>query len=327
MTFSHYSGGARAQVQCVGNNASQLRRRQRVPAGSAAGIVPYQATLYRDQLLNNDWWTYNGYIQDSYSRGRMRLNGGLRYDWQQSKYLGGCVPANSLRPDLLPAQCEAADATMSDAITGRPRRRFSRSATGRRACRPPTTCSATARRRCTPAIRTTTQTKITLADALGGLFTRRPDVGPEPVERRLQHHGGRALLERRQRRRLVQANELIGTPTSSSTRFDINTGVLTPAGNIVDPSAKIGRTREAIVGHPARADPEPGGRRRLHLPQVRPRHDHLHGRLPAGRAGIPAVAQIYIGPLSYTDPVTGLSGAVLRDLHAAASVRGSAASR
>ena len=60
--------------------------------------MPYQAVLYRDQLRNNDWWTYNGYIQDSYSRGRLRLNGGLRYDWQQSKYLGGCVPANPLLP-------------------------------------------------------------------------------------------------------------------------------------------------------------------------------------------------------------------------------------
>ena len=40
----------------------------------------------------------------------VRLNGGLRYDWQQSKYLGGCVPANALVPDLLPAQCEERDA-------------------------------------------------------------------------------------------------------------------------------------------------------------------------------------------------------------------------
>ena len=59
------------------------------------GCVPRTATLYRDQLLNNDWWTYNGYIQDGYSRGRLRLQGGLRYDWQTSKYLGGCVPANA----------------------------------------------------------------------------------------------------------------------------------------------------------------------------------------------------------------------------------------
>src|SRR5262249_60534123 len=39
---------------------------------------------------------------------------------------------------------------------------------------------------------------------------------------------------------------LIGQGTSSSSRF-VN-GVLVPAGNIVDPSAQIGRTREAVVG-------------------------------------------------------------------------------
>ena len=38
-------------------------------------------------------------MQDEFSRGRVRLNGGLRYDWQHSKYLGGCVPENLIRPD------------------------------------------------------------------------------------------------------------------------------------------------------------------------------------------------------------------------------------
>ena len=85
MTFSHYSGGARAQVQCVGNNSANCGDGSIVPVGSAAGFVPRTGTLYRDDLLNNDWWTYNGYIQDGYSRGRLRLNGGLRYDWQTSK--------------------------------------------------------------------------------------------------------------------------------------------------------------------------------------------------------------------------------------------------
>src|SRR5262249_30826368 len=103
MTFSHYSGGARASVQCVGNNQSNCGAGTFVPVGSAAGLVPRNATLYRDDLLNNDWHTYNGYIQDSYSRGKLRINGGVRYDWQTSKYLGGCVPANVVRPDLLPS--------------------------------------------------------------------------------------------------------------------------------------------------------------------------------------------------------------------------------
>jgi hypothetical protein len=46
----------------------------------------------------------------------------------------------------------------------------------------------------------------------------------------------------------VQRSELQGTPTASSARYDINTRVLSPAGNIVDPSANIGRAREGVVG-------------------------------------------------------------------------------
>ena len=47
---------------------------------------------------------------------------------------------------------------------------------------------------------------------------------------------------------VVQANELTGVPTSSSARFNTTTGVFAPAGNSVDPSTKISRTREAVVG-------------------------------------------------------------------------------
>ena len=88
----------------------RLRRRSaRRPASCRA-----RRSCTAISCTNNDWWTYNGYIQDSFSRGRWRLNGGLRYDWQQSKYLGGCVPANILVPDLLPAQCEEATQTDVD---------------------------------------------------------------------------------------------------------------------------------------------------------------------------------------------------------------------
>src|SRR4029079_3672087 len=47
---------------------------------------------------------------------------------------------------------------------------------------------------------------------------------------------------------VVQRAELIGAPTASNARYNINTGVLAPAGNLVDPSARIGRTREGVVG-------------------------------------------------------------------------------
>ena len=178
------------------------------------GIVPYQASLYRDSLLNNDWWTYNGYIQDSFSRGRLRLNGGLRYDWQQSKYLGGCVPANV----LLPRPAAGAVRGRDPERCRRPGGRSSRSATGRRACRRPTICSGTARRRFTPAGRTTTTTKITLANALSGLFTTTTLTwGPNQSSGACSTTAGAPCWNDANGDSLVQANELIGIPTTSST--------------------------------------------------------------------------------------------------------------
>ena len=119
LSFSHYSGGGRAHVQCVGNSRANCGDGTRVVPGSGqAGLVPYAAVLYRDQLRNSDWWSYNAYLQDSFSRGKWRLNGGVRWDWQQSKYLGGCVPANVIRPDLLPAQCEEATSSGVNPNTG-----------------------------------------------------------------------------------------------------------------------------------------------------------------------------------------------------------------
>src|SRR5262249_10933242 len=74
MSFSHYSGGARANVQCVGNTLAGCGNGLPATAGSAAGVVARSAVLYRDFVVNNNWWSYNGYIQDGYSHGRVRLN-------------------------------------------------------------------------------------------------------------------------------------------------------------------------------------------------------------------------------------------------------------
>ena len=104
-------------VQCVGNNAANCGtgaafRSARPPASSRARRSS-TAIASRPATTGG---LYNGYIQDSFSRGRWRLNGGLRYDWQQRVYLGGCVPASILVPDLLPAQCEGA--TQTDVTSG-----------------------------------------------------------------------------------------------------------------------------------------------------------------------------------------------------------------
>jgi hypothetical protein len=297
-TFSHYSGGAQALVQCVGNNSNNCGDGSRVALGSAAGVVPYQADLFRDQLRNNDWWTYNGYIQDSYSRGRWRLNGGVRYDWQQSKYLGGCVPANILRPDLLPAQCE--EATQTDAGNGKKIQSF-----GNWSPRMSATYDlfGTGKTQVHASGSYFYSTKITLADSLGGLFTvTRLRWGPNSSSGACSSSSSGCWTDAN-RDGLVQVNELTGTPSSSSSRF-VN-GVLLPAGNIVDPSAKIGRTREAIVGMQHELiDNLAVGVDFIYRKYDRGTTTYTIGFQP-GAPGFP-LSQIY-RPATYTDPVTGLN--------------------
>ena len=108
LSFSHYSGGARANVQCVGNPLRTAATARCRPARRPASSRVRRSSI-ATWLRNNDWWSYNGYLQDSFSRGRWRLNGGLRWDWQQSKFLGGCVPANELAPDAAAGTVRGAD--------------------------------------------------------------------------------------------------------------------------------------------------------------------------------------------------------------------------
>jgi hypothetical protein len=297
-TFSHFSGNARGQVQCVTNALAGCGDGKSVPVGSASGIVPYQAILYRDRLLNNDWWTYNGYVQDGFSRGKWRLNGGLRYDWQQSKYLGGCVPANSLVPSLLPAQCETA--TQTDASNGRKIQPFSN---------------------WSPRVSATydlfgngkTQihgnwsyfydTKITLADSLGGLSAVNLTWGPNQSSGACSTTANAPCWTDANGDTLVQANELIGTGTSSNSRF-VN-GVLVPAGNIVDQSARIRRTREALIGMQHELIPNLA----VAVDVIYRKYDrgtttYTIGFQPGGPNG--SLTALYV-PQTYTDPVTNLS--------------------
>ena len=242
-SFSHYSGGARASVQCVGNNSANCGDGGYVAPGAAAGVVARSAIVYRDRLAtSNDWWTYNGYIQDSYSRGRWRLNGGLRYDWQQSKYLGGCVPANPMMPDLLPAQCE--QATQTDVTNGTKIQPFSNWSPR---------VSATydlfgnGKTQVHGNMSYYYNTRITLADSLNGLGLVSLTWGANQASGACSTAANSGCWTDANLDGLVQRNELSGIPSSNTSRFIPGVG-LAPAGNIVDPSARIGRTREGLIG-------------------------------------------------------------------------------
>jgi hypothetical protein len=298
-TFSHYSGGARGNVQCVGNTLAGCGDGKVAPVGSATGIVPFQATLYRDDLLNNDWWTYNGYIQDGFSRGKWRLNAGLRYDWQQSKYLGGCVPANPIIPQLIPSQCEGA--TSTDSTNGKKIQPFSNwsprfSATYDLFGNGKTQIHGSGSY--------FYDTKITLANSLGALASQATLTwGPNQSSGACSTTANAPCWNDANGDTLVQANELIGQGTSSNARF-VN-GVFLPAGNIVDDSARIRRTREAIIGMQHELIPNLA----VAVDVIYRKYDrgtttYTVGYQPGGPNG--SLTAIYV-PNKFTDAVTGLS--------------------
>jgi hypothetical protein len=285
----------------VGNSSANCGDGSRVALGSAAGLVPYQAVLYRDTLLNNDWWTYNGYIQDSFSRGRWRFNGGLRYDWQTSKFLGGCVAPSIMLPTLLPAQCE--EATDKDSITGKKIQAFSNWSPRVSVTRD---LFGNGKTQVHASGSYFYQTRITLADNLGGLATN-PALtwGPNASSGSCSTTAGAPCWSDANFDGLVQLNELIGIPSGNS-RFNLTTGQLTPTGNNVDPSAQLKRTREAIVGFQHELIPNLAvGVDAIYRKYDRGTINYVIGFQP-GAPGFP-IQRLYTGPLSYTDPVTGLS--------------------
>ena len=245
-TFSHYSGGARTTVQCVGNTQANCGGGVSVAVGSAAGIVPYQAVLYRDQLLNNDWWTYNGYIQDSFSRGKWRVNGGIRYDWQTSKYLGGCIAPSVLRPDLMPSQCE--NATSVDPTTGKKIQAF-----GNFAPRMSITYDlfGNGKTSAHASYSYYYATKITLANSLGGLFSQ-PALtwGPNQSSGACSTTAGASCWNDANRDTLVQINELVGAPNTPNARYNLTTGIFSPSRKRRCSCGRLssGRVKTTLIG-------------------------------------------------------------------------------
>jgi hypothetical protein len=304
VSFSHYSGGARARVQCYGNDETRCGDGSFVAAGSNQdGLVPWRAELYRDQLRNSDWWSYNAHLQDSFSRGRFRVNGGVRWDWQHSKHLGGCVPANIIRPDLLPAQCEEATQSGTDPNTGEVEtiQPFSNLS-------PRVSVTYDLFGNGKTALKVSGgyfyQTKITLADSLNGMFTvTRLTWGDNATNGTC---GAGDCWNDANGDGLIQGHELSGTPSSSNARFDLTTGVLRPAGNNVDEDTELARTREVVAGIQHELIPNLA----VGVDYIYRRFDNGLGTFTLGyQPGGPhfPASQLYVGPLTYTDPETGIS--------------------
>src|SRR5262249_18618622 len=84
------------------------------------------------------------------------------------------------------------------------------------------------------------QTKITLANALGGLSPQ-PALtwGPNQGSGICATAAGAPCWQDTNLDQKVQANELIGNPTTNANGFDPLTGILTPGGNTVSKDAKL----------------------------------------------------------------------------------------
>jgi Carboxypeptidase regulatory-like domain len=284
LSYSHY-GGSIDTVQCPGNS----------DANCSQPAVPYRAVLARDPLGNHyNWWTWSSYLQDSYSRGRIRINGGVRQDYQNSRFLGGCVPANSLRPDLLPQQCQGpADPHHSfDSFSPRVSVTYDLLGNGKTAVHASYSYYY--------------RTRLSLAQGLSNLGRVNLTWGPNLSSGACSTTPGASCWNDANGDSIVQVNELIGTPTASTSRFDPTTGILTNTPPTIDPNVKLDRTREAIAGFTHELFPNLA----VGLDYIYRKYDngstsYLQGYQP-GAAGFPE-SQIYSVLNTYTDPTTGIS--------------------
>jgi hypothetical protein len=65
--------------------------------------VPAEASISRDGHTTRDLYEYSFYVNDSFRRGRLTINAGLRFDYQKDEALATNIPANPILPALLPA--------------------------------------------------------------------------------------------------------------------------------------------------------------------------------------------------------------------------------
>ena len=65
--------------------------------------VPAEANIIRDGHTSRRLWEYSAYVNDSFRRGRVTVNLGLRFDYQDDEARAANIEANPILPDRLPA--------------------------------------------------------------------------------------------------------------------------------------------------------------------------------------------------------------------------------
>jgi hypothetical protein len=292
LTFTHSGGGAFDTVQCVGNTGTGCGSGAFVAPGSGPGLVPAIAVITRDGLTNSGWHTWDSYIQDSYTSKRLTVTGGLRQDEQDSEFLGGCVSANVILPNLLPQQCQGAVGTGLPFDNLSPRVSATYDLTGHGTTAMHASYSYYY------------QSKITLANNLDNLGFVGLTYGQNATTGLCNTVANGSCWTDANHDGIVQANELTGTPTPSTARF-VN-GVLTNTLPTIDPNLELARVREAVVG----VDHQIAGNLHADVDYTY-RYEDLGSQsytigLQPGGSNFPA-SQFWVGPFTYTDPGTGTS--------------------
>lgn len=200
-TFQHWGGNAIAQFD--------------------NGGVPEFAYLYRDHNIKIGLYTMSSYVQDSFSKGRFRLNLGLRWDYQDDKSNPSHVDANPIAPDLLPAL----DFTGADSgivfndWAPRVSATYDLSGEGK----------------------TVLKGTYAVYFTQGGLFSDNTNPAREVELRGRWNDANRDTF--------VQRNEIdTSTLTVTGGSFDLATRSVPGDPNTIDPGLKNDRTREVIVG-------------------------------------------------------------------------------
>jgi len=96
--FRYRTAGEHSEIHVGGNTQAQFNS----PAGQPH-TVAFDATLYRDSVVDYMLKTTAAYFQDTITRNRLTLKLGLRWDRQSNEALASSVPAHPFAPQWLPA--------------------------------------------------------------------------------------------------------------------------------------------------------------------------------------------------------------------------------
>jgi hypothetical protein len=324
LTFTHTNGFANANMICNGNAASNCPVGDNIasnggvspylgagpigagpqgggvgaPAG-VVGLVVRNAQIWRDGLTNYDWQTTYGYLQDSYTRHRLTINGGLRFDYQWSLFLGGSLSDNLLAPDLLKGQSQG---------TADPKQPFHNVS-------PRVSATYDLSGKGTTAVHSSFSSYFNSKQVLANNLSNLGGLGRTFSNN--QNNGACATAATAScwndanNDGFIQRSELVNTP-STPANFDPITGTLTNVVPLIDPNIMIGRSREFIIG----ADHQVIANTHVTLDYIYRYNDRNQGSylLPANGQmdQAAAIAQIVAAQalwqrVIYTDPQTGTS--------------------